>query len=158
VAVVEADKPQAKVLWACERARGLGVLSGQRYAHALGLCTGLCAGVVSNELIARETTRVAGLLRGLSPDVEAYADEAGGVWLSGAGLNGLFRSASAWGRAIVSALEGAGYRGSVVVGFSRFGSYAVSRRGEPLVVLRDRAAERRAAAAISLARLGMEPE
>src|SRR5688572_25627491 len=86
VAVVEADKPQAKVLWACERARGLGVLPGQRYAHALGLCVGLCAGVVSSELVVRETTRVAELLRELSPDVEAYAGEPGVFWLSGAGL------------------------------------------------------------------------
>lgn len=157
-AVIEADKPQARVLWASELARKEGVLSGQRYAHALGLAPGLRAGVVARVVIDEELARMTELLRRLSPDVEPYADEPGVFWLSGEGLNGIFPNASAWGRAIVSALAEAGYGGSVVVGFTRFGSYAVSRRGAPLVVFRHREAEQRATHGIPLKRLGMEPE
>ena len=35
VVVIDEDRPQGSVLWACERARAAGVLPGQRYAHAL---------------------------------------------------------------------------------------------------------------------------
>ena len=41
VVVIESDRPQGEVLWACERARAAGVLAGQRYAYALSLCGGL---------------------------------------------------------------------------------------------------------------------
>jgi protein ImuB len=157
-AVIEADKPQAHVLWASELARKAGVLSGQRYAYALGLAPGLRAGVVARAVIDVELERVSQLLRRLSPDVEPYADEPGVFWLSGEGLSGIFPNASAWGRAIVAALGDAGYGGSVVVGFTRFGSYAVSRRGAPLVVFRNPDAERRATHGIPLSRLGMDPE
>src|SRR5678816_960080 len=43
VVVIENDRPQGEVLWACERARAMGVLAGQRYAYALSLCGGLRA-------------------------------------------------------------------------------------------------------------------
>ena len=56
VVVVDEDRPQGIVLWACERARAQQVLPGQRYAHALGLCNGLRARVVAPEAIAAAKT------------------------------------------------------------------------------------------------------
>ena len=47
VAVVEEDKPQARLLWVNERARQFAVLPGMRYAAGLSLASELCAGVVS---------------------------------------------------------------------------------------------------------------
>ena len=46
VVVIDEDRPQGSVLWACERARAAGVLPGQRYAHALSLHRALRARVV----------------------------------------------------------------------------------------------------------------
>lgn len=158
-AVVEADKPQARVLWVSEEARRAGVMPGQRYAHALGLAPGLRAGTVPKQLIEREAQAFAARLRQVSPEVEPYAEEPGVFWLSGAGLEGLHPTASAWGRVIVAALAEEGFSGNVVVGFSRFGTYAVSRGGAaPLVVFRNYADERRATASIPLGRLGMPAE
>ena len=45
-AVVEADKPQARILWLDELARARGILPGMRYAAGLALSADLCAGVV----------------------------------------------------------------------------------------------------------------
>src|SRR3954463_4933487 len=58
VVVIDSDRPQGEVLWACERARAAGVLIGQRYAHALSLCSGLRARVVPSEQIAEAITEL----------------------------------------------------------------------------------------------------
>jgi protein ImuB len=52
VVVIDEDRPQGEVPWACERARKTGVLVGQRYADGLSLCGGLRARVVPPEQIA----------------------------------------------------------------------------------------------------------
>jgi protein ImuB len=157
VAVVDEDRPQGRVLWACDQARRCGVLPGLRYAQALSLASTLCAGVVAADELGQVGGGVADRLRRLTPDVEP-AHEPGTFWLSGQGLGSLFRSATAWGRAISAALGELGWASSVVVGFTRFGSYAVARLGQPLVVFRDPLAERRAAHAVPLDRLGLDPE
>src|SRR5205807_3956680 len=58
VVVIDEDRPQGEVLWACERARSAGVLVGQRYAYALSLCGGLRARVVPREQIAEAITEL----------------------------------------------------------------------------------------------------
>ncbi|MBS1124708.1 MAG: Nucleotidyltransferase/DNA polymerase involved in repair-like protein, partial [Deltaproteobacteria bacterium] len=58
VVVIDDDRPQGVVLWACERARSVGVLAGQRYAHALSLCAGLRARVVPPEQITAAITEL----------------------------------------------------------------------------------------------------
>jgi protein ImuB len=156
-AVVDEDRPQGRILWACEQARQAGVLPGLRYAQALALASGLRAGVVAADTITQQIDRLANVLRRLTPDVEPSADEPGVFWLSGTGLGSVFRSATTWGRSIVAALDGARFSSSVVVGFTRFSSYAVSKLGTPLVVFRDDGAERRAAHGVFLDRLGLSP-
>src|ERR1041384_783967 len=69
VVVVESDRPQGEVLWACERARASGVLAGQRYAVALSLCSGLRARVVPGEQIAEAITVLRAALHRFSPGV-----------------------------------------------------------------------------------------
>ncbi|MBC7174467.1 MAG: DNA polymerase Y family protein, partial [Polyangiaceae bacterium] len=101
--------------------------------------------------------RIADALRNLTPDVEPYADDAASFFLSGAGLAGLFRSASAWGSAIRAALRTEGFSSAVAVGFTRFGAYAIAKRGEPLVTFRSLEAERQASREVPLDRLGLEP-
>ncbi len=162
VVVIDEDRPQGTVLWACERARAAGVLTGQRYAHALGLCAGLRARVVPPEQIEATTIELRAMLHRLSPRVEP--GEPGTLWLDGDGLERIFPDASdrhgyAWGQAIARAIEAIGFRGAVVVGFSRFATYAIARaQRDGIVVLASDAEERERAARVPLARLDVEPK
>ncbi|HLL22389.1 MAG TPA: hypothetical protein VK427_09675, partial [Kofleriaceae bacterium] len=155
VVVIDEDRPQGKVLWACERARGVGVLVGQRYAHALSLCGGLRARVVPPEEIAAAIEELRVALHQLSPRVEP--GEPGSFWLDGDGLDRVF--GDRWGATIMKAAGDLGYRGAVVVGFSRFATYAIARatrRG--VTVIASDQDERVAASAVPLARLDIAPK
>jgi len=123
VVVIDEDRPQGEVLWACERARKAGVLVGQRYAHALSLCGGLRARVVPPEQIVEALEELRGVLHRLSPRVEP--GEPGSFWLDGDGLDRVF--GDRWGVSIMKAVSELGYHGAVVVGFSRFATYAIAR-------------------------------
>jgi protein ImuB len=161
VVVIDEDRPQGSVLWACERARAAGVLPGQRYAHALGLHRGLRARVVQPEMIEAAITELRAALHELSPRVEPN-DEPGTFWLDGEGLERIFidaGSGSAWGMAIQRAITERKLRGAVVVGFSRFATYAIARATKTgVTVLRSDAEERAAASAVPLARLEVDPK
>ena len=166
VVVIDEDRPQGIVLWACERARGAGVLAGQRYAHALSLCGGLRARVVPPEQIEATTVELRAMLHRLSPRVEP--GEPGTFWLDGDGLERIFQSSEgpreAWGMSIARAITAIGFRGAVVVGFSRFATYAIARamlsgkQGGGVTVLRADADERAMASAVPLARLDVDPK
>jgi protein ImuB len=195
VVVIDCDRPQGEVLWACERARSEGVLVGQRYAHALSLCGELRARVVPGEQIAEAIAELRTVLHRFSPGVEP--GEPGTFWLDGEGLERVFpevrgpdlipvriprvgavlsdpeagsgvalrggpsvrgQHGSAWGMAIAQALSDLGYRGAVVVGFSRFATYAIARATRlGVTVLRSDADERAMASQVPLARLDVEP-
>ena len=155
VVVIDEDRPQGSVLWACERARKTGVLVGQRYAHALSLCGALRARVVPPEQITNATDELRVALHALSPRVEP--GEPGTFWLDGDGLDRLFPHA-AWGATIARTVSELGLAGAVVVGFSRFATYAIARATRHgVTVLRSDADERAAAARVPLARLDIAP-
>lgn len=164
VVVIDEDRPQGTILAACERARSAGVLVGQRYAHALSLCRGLRARVVPPEQIEAAITELRATLHGLSPLVEP--GEPGTFWLDGEGLERVFSDlggrgpeGTAWGMAIGQAATRLGYHGAVVVGFSRFATYAIARATRHgVTVLRGDADERAAASAVPLARLDVDPK
>jgi protein ImuB len=165
VVVIDHDRPSGEVLWACERARQAGVLAGQRYAYALTLCPGLRARMVAPAQITAAIDELRGVLHRFSPRVEPGGP--GTFWLDGDGLARVFREASdhdgqaggAWGKLIAHALAGLGYRGAVVVGFSRFASYAIARAQRSAAVavsvLRTAGDERAQASAVALARLDL---
>ncbi len=161
VVVIDEDRPQGTVLWACERARAVSVLVGQRYAHALSLCGGLRARVVPPEQIEATIVELRAALHRLSPRVEV--GEPGTFWLDGQGLERIFpeiaqdKRGTAWGMAIAQAITALGLRGAVVVGFSRFATYAIARATQHGVsVLRSDLEERAAASAVPLARLDVD--
>jgi protein ImuB len=172
VVVIDEDRPQGQVLWACERARAAGVLPGQRYAHALSLHRELRARVVPPERIEAAIVELRGALHALSPRVEPAASEPGTFWLDGEGLERIFpgsRSESgslhprhggeAWAIAIQRALVALGYTGAVVVGFTRFATYAIARATRTgISVLRADSDERAMASAVPLARLDVDPK
>lgn len=156
VVVIERDKPHAEVLWACEKARAKGVLPGHRFRHALSLCEGLRARVVPEAQIAEACGELRGVLATLSPSVEA--DGTGTFWLDGTGLARLYDDRVArWGAAIARAVDALGYRGAVVLGFSRFATYAIARVSRGVVTLTNDAEERARATAVPLARIDIEP-
>jgi protein ImuB len=159
VVVIDEDRPQGTVLWACERARAANVLPGQRYAHALGLCRGLRARIVPPERISAAITELRAALHTLSPRVEP--GDPGTFWLDGDGLDRIDFGAP-WGVAIQRAITERSFSGAVVIGFSRFATYAIARatRSGPSScrVLSSDAEERAAAAAVPLARLEVDPK
>src|SRR5580704_14694325 len=133
--VIDEDRPQGIVLWVCERARSVGILPGQRYAHALGLCGTLRARVVPPAQIEAAVVELRAALHACSPRDETSftiqqgmrGGEPGTFWLDGDGLARVDFKAPTWGAAIQRAIAALGLSGAVVVGFSRFATYALAR-------------------------------
>jgi protein ImuB len=157
-AVVAEDKPQGLILWVNEKARAAGVLPGQRYAAALSLITALRAGEVPPAEIHGAIHSLTHALMKYSPDVEASTQEAGVFWLNGAGLQRLYASPERWGGAIHGEMRAQGFDAHVVIGFTRFSTYALSRLRPGVTVFHDPAEERAAADEVPLDRLDIEPE
>lgn len=157
VVVIDEDRPQGNVLWACERARSAGVLVGQRYAHALSLCRSLRARVVPPEQITVAIDELRAMLHRFSPRVEP--GDPGTFWLDGEGLAHVFASGTVWGTAIARAIGELGYVGAVVVGFSRFATYAIARaKRHGVLVMKSDVDERSLASRVPLARLEIDPK
>lgn len=157
-AVVDQDKPQGKILWVNEKARALRILPGMRYAAGLSLAGQLRAAEVSPREIERAVEELVRLLHRFTPNVEASADEPGVFWLDASGLERLHDSLRAWAGVIRSHLEARGLRAGVVVGFTRFGTYALARARRTGVLVFDRGSDEQAAARrVPLARLAFEP-
>jgi len=157
-AVVAEDKPQAPILWVNERARRAGVRAGQRYAAGLSLASDLRAGVVSSVEVGEGVTSLQERFRRFTPEVEPSAEEPGVFWLNVAGLDLLYRSLREWARAVHADLRGAGFHAAVVVGFTRFGTYAVAKTRQGAVVFDEPARERAAARQVPLDRLDLDPD
>ena len=107
------------------------------------------------EQIATAIEELRGVLHRLSPRVEP--GDPGSFWLDGDGLDRIF--GPRWGVTIMKAVAQLGYRGAVVVGFSRFATYAIARATRHgVTVLRNDVDERAAASAVPLARLEIDPK
>jgi len=158
VAVVAEDRPQGLILWVSERTRRAGVLPGLRYAEGLSLMPDLRAGVVPPAEIKEGIEALTERLTRFTPEIEPASKEPGAFWLSAAGLSLLHPSLEQWARSIRSDLGAAGFRATVVVGFTRFGTYAVARARERTVVFDDPSREQAAARQIQLDRLDLNPD
>ena len=165
-AVVDRDRPQRVVEWVNEAARRAGVLPGMSYAAGLSLAGALRAAEVPPGDVEAGVAAIAGLLRRFTPGIEPSRARPGVFWLDASGLQPLFASLVDWARGVRGHLRAAGFRGRVVVGFTRFGTYALAgaggeagRRGpvRGVAVLGDAAAERRAACRVPLRRLDVDP-
>lgn len=157
-AVVAEDKPQGSVLWVNEKARQLGVLPGLRYAAALSLATGLHAGEVKQAEIQKAIRELTHRLMRFAPEVEPAAEEPGVFWLNGMGLKRLYPSSSQWVRGLHADIMAQSFQVSVVAGFTRFGTYAVAKAKKGITVFNHPAEERRAAQAVPLSRLDIDPD
>ncbi|MBI4240537.1 MAG: DNA polymerase Y family protein, partial [Candidatus Rokubacteria bacterium] len=158
VAVVVEDKPQGLILWVNEKARQAGVLPGLRYVAGSSLALDLRAGVVPSGEIAAEVAALTERLMRFTPEVEPASEEPGVFWLDAAGLDFLCASLEEWARSIAVDLGSAGFNATMVVGFTRFGTYAVARAREGIVVFEDSAHERASAEQVQLDRLNLNPD
>jgi protein ImuB len=163
VAVVEADRPQAKLLWVNEHARRARVLPGMRFAAARSLATDLHAAVVNPERIEAAIASLFTTLLDFSPRVEPELGQPGSFWVDPAGMSLLWGDLGAWALAIQQTLTGLGYTAAVVVGFHRFRAHAIAcaraddRRGPTCWVIADARQEARMAASVPLDRLAITP-
>ena len=134
VAVVDRDKPQGMIRWVNEHARACRIRTGMRYGAGLSLARTLHAGEVPPAEVDRGVAALADRLRRFSPDVEPSRDEPGIFWLNASGLSHLYASPRRWGDAVVGAVRAGGFRASVAVGFTRFGTYAIARTATAAMV------------------------
>ena len=165
-AVVDRDRPQGVIRWVNEAARRAGVLPGMSYAAGLSLAGALRAAEMPPGDVEAGVAAIAGLLRRFTPGIEPSGAHPGVFWLDASGLQPLFASLMDWARGVRAHLRAAGFRGRVVVGFTRFGTYALARAGgeadrrgpdRGVAVLGDAAAERQAASRVPLRRLDVDP-
>lgn len=159
VAVLERDLPHARLLWVNATARAAGLLSGQRYSAALGVCAGLKAAVLTPEDLQRKVAEVLAQLQRFSPQVEPCAEEPGVFWLGARGLQRLFGAPREWAAAILEHMRRCGFEGRVAVGFRHFAVYAAVKAvgRAPIAVFDDPRHEAEVASRLSLARLPIEP-
>lgn len=157
-AVVAEDKPQGLVLWVNDRARQQGVLPGLRYAAAFALASTLRAGEVSADESSKALDALTERLRRFTPEVEPAGQEPGVFWLNGSGLQRLYASPKQWASVIQEDFLAQGFNANLAVGFSRFGSYAVAKTKTGITIFRDAVEEQRAASAVPLNRLNIEPK
>ncbi|MDB5096385.1 MAG: Nucleotidyltransferase/DNA polymerase involved in repair-like protein [Cyanobacteria bacterium RYN_339] len=158
-AVVDEDKPQGLIRWVNDAARKGGIQSGMRYATALSLLPSLRAGTISDEEVQAGVAGLLDRLHGFSPDVEPCEGEPGVFWLDAGGLEHLFMSPETWARDLRDSLAEAGFVSAVVVGFKRFGTYAVAKvlRGRKAVVFESLERETEITRSVPLTMIGLPP-
>src|SRR5262245_6962397 len=125
VVVVEAELPQARILWANRCARRHEIVPGMRFCQAEAVARRLRAAVVTQAESDGAVRELLGLLLRFSPDVEPARACPGLFWLAADGLERLFAGLDAWARGVHEALTAAGFVASVVVGFARHGTFAL---------------------------------
>ena len=160
VAVVEEDTPKGLVTWVNEPARKHGIVPGLKYGEALSLCGQLRASVVRDEQVAHAIAGLVEVFRVFSPHIEPKEDEAGVFWLDAHGLKRVYPSLDEWADTVQRAIRNAGWRGTVSVGFSRFGSYAVAKslgldQTKSLISARE---EQQLMARVALWQVGLQPQ
>lgn len=159
MAVVGEDRPQGTILWVNERARHSRIWPGRCYAEGLALASDLRAGVVEGAEIAAASEGLLQFLRKFTPEVEPRGFEEPGVfWLNASGVEGLYPSLQAWVGEIAAGLCAQQLNASVVVGFGRFGTYALARSRHKVTVLASPEEERELADRVPLHRLAFGPQ
>ena len=156
-AVLTRDKPQGEILWVNASARQCGVQTGMSYATGLALAHDLRGVEISAGDIAAGVVDITEQLRRFTPHIEPSEKHPGVFWLDASGLQPLFASLDNWARSVQQHLRRSDFRSCVVVGFTRFGTYATTKTGG-VTVFKDSAAERQAARTLPLTQLDIDPE
>ena len=158
VAVVSKETSQGKILIPSTEAKKRGVVPGLSYIAALGLAPELRVATVSQDDMSNGKAMVMERLHGFSPKVEADSGDSGAFWLSASGLGHLYTSLHTWGDKIRTDLRQIGFKTVVVIGFSRFGTFALARKkSNKTVVLKSPEEEAALARSVFLKDLRLPP-
>jgi len=157
VAVVLRDAPQGEVIRVNDRAAKAGIRPGMRYAAALGIDPSLRADVVPPRRIARCVEKLAERLQKFTPEVEPSDTTTDAFWMNATGMVGVYRTYSDWAQAVRIWLRDVGFRPTVVVGYTRFGTYAVSKVRKGITEFRDPETERSTAHRVQLIAFDISP-
>ena len=158
VAVLDRDDPQASLVDLNRHARAAGLRRGMRYGQALAMVADLHARAPAQEKIQKASENLATALLEFSPQVERDDHHPGTFWLNASGLCRLYPSWRDWVDPLKSRiLEEQGLHVAVVVGFTRFATFAVARARRRSGLFTSPESERAAAGAIALAQLGIAP-
>jgi protein ImuB len=141
VAVTREEKPQSPILALNRTAREKGLAVGMTYASALSLVPRLRARAVPADRIGAARERIVSSLSAFTPDIEPCPFDMDAFWVSVDGLRSLFASESLWVEKVRDALLAEGFRTSVVLGFTRFGTYAIARSRSRSIVFASREEE-----------------
>jgi protein ImuB len=123
----------------------------------LSLASDLRAGTVPTSEIAKGVQLLTDRLRRYTPEVEPGPETPGVFWLNAQGLGRLYATLEDWAGAIGKDLLGAGFLSTIVVGFTRFGTYAVAKSIRGAKVFKHEREENGAARRVQLDRLEIEP-
>jgi protein ImuB len=93
----------------------------------------------------------------LTPGVEPDPVHRGVLWLDPSGLDKLFQSLTLWGQAVQRVAHDLGFDTQTVIGFNRYLTHALARRGRGLYVLADPDTEAQQALSVGLEKLALSP-
>jgi len=128
VAVTREERPQSPILALNREASEKGLRVGTKYASALSIVPTLRARAVPSDRIDEARGRLVQSLIAFTPDVELCPFDVDALWVSVEGLRSLYTTEALWSRKVRGALEAEGFTAVVVVGFTRFGTYAIARK------------------------------
>lgn len=157
VVVVEEDKPLASILWVNRQAQALAIRRGMRFREAKSMTSRLRAQTVPDLALTRANERILQVLLRVSPKVEPSERWSGIFWVDPAGLQRLFGTSQQWVDRVLLELQKFSFQGSVVLGFSRYATFALARSSSGAHVMPSREKEQNWAHKISLQRLNLDP-
>jgi protein ImuB len=156
VAVVDSDRPDAKLVHLNEVAKRHRLRTGMRQGAARGVLASLRTAVVPESRVAEVMEDLVNGLQAFSPRVEA--DRAGLLFIDPGGLARLYGGLRTWATAVHEYLRGRGLRGGVVVGFARHRAWAIAQSRVGPLILATAAEEQRLSGAVPLAELDVAPD
>jgi protein ImuB len=127
VAVTRDERPQSPILSLTREAREKGLAVGMKYANALSIVPSLRARAVSQDRLASARERIVTALSAFTPDIEPCPFDTDSLWVNVEGLLSLFESHARWSEQVRASLAAEGFRAHVVIGFTRFGTWAIVR-------------------------------
>ena len=157
LAVVEEDRPQARLTHLDPIARRQGLTAGMRFGEARSLVPALRAAPVRDAEVNATVEDLVAALSAFSPRIEPDAERPGAFYVDPAGMGRLYGGLRSWARAVHGYLEGRGFRAAVVVGCGRLPTLAVARTRRGAHVFPSPATTRAEAHRVALAELGLSP-
>lgn len=157
VAVLDRSGPEGRLVHLNRRAADRGLDSGMRFGQACGLVPDLRADTVDAAELNRHSDQIAETLGDFSPRIERDDHRPGVFWVDVTGLKSLYDRWRRWVDPLRRRLrDDHGVYVAVVIGFTRFGTFAVARSTGRCGMFESRHSERRAAERVPLDRLDLD--